>query len=130
MVMSWWWSQIKWEEDITFFVCVLLVAKSECAYMLQHKLQSYDGCNMVFEGLGKSTVVEQMGGKYCKFTVIRSNFIFANFHEFDPSRIQDSHKTFVYIEFTHRACHSLQILIQANWFMSTKLWNIEHTKIK
>ena len=37
---------------------------------------------------------------YCKFTIIRKNFIFANIREFDRSRIQHSHEKFLYIKFT------------------------------
>ena len=37
--------------------------------------------------------------EYCKFTIIRENFIFANICKFVPSRIQHSRNIFVYIEF-------------------------------
>ena len=37
---------------------------------------------------------------YCKFFIIRKNFIFANIREFDCSQIQHSCKTFAHIEFT------------------------------
>ena len=37
--------------------------------------------------------------QYCKFTIIRGNFIFANIREFDGSRIQHSREMFSYIEF-------------------------------
>ena len=37
---------------------------------------------------------------YCKFTIIRDNFIFVNIREFDRSRIQHSHEMFSHIEFT------------------------------
>ena len=45
---------------------------------------------------------------YCKFTIIRENFIFAiNIREFDRSRIQHSRRTLVYIQFTYEnvMCH-------------------------
>ena len=35
---------------------------------------------------------------YCKFTIIRENFIFANIRKFDPSRIQHSREMFAYVE--------------------------------
>ena len=38
--------------------------------------------------------------KHCEFIIIPENFIFANIHEFDRSRIQHSRGIFVYIEFT------------------------------
>ena len=34
---------------------------------------------------------------YCKFTIIRENFIFANICDFDHSRIQHYHKKIAYI---------------------------------
>ena len=37
---------------------------------------------------------------YCKFTIIRKNFIFADYREFERSGIQHSREMFGYIEVT------------------------------
>ena len=61
---------------------------------------------------------------YCKFTVIRENFISPNIHKFDPLR------TFADIEIAFRKCHASQIFISVNKSMIIKSQNKEHTNIK
>ena len=49
------------------------------------------------ENLGSLLYIEETENnrKYCKFTTVGENYIFADIHEFDPSGIQDSCETFI-----------------------------------